>query len=57
MADNDAKIEHAACAAVNAYRDSVRGMAYDGREIPAWGGLTEAIRDAWREAARAARAV
>ncbi len=41
-------------AAFEAYSESTGGLTYDGKEIPSWEGLTEAIRLAWVAAGHAA---
>lgn len=40
--------------AFDAYRESAGSLTYDGKPIPLWHELTDAVREHWRRAALAA---
>ncbi len=41
--------------AFEAYNDSVGGVTWDGKPIPAWGEVTDKVRAGWTAAAKAAK--
>jgi hypothetical protein len=51
---SDAQRDALGQTAYAAYARSTGGKTYDGRDMPTWDSLTDAIREAWRSAASAA---